>query len=146
MVLSEVTKQHTIKEWRELGFFCDLDEDAKTWRFIGSLTGLRKFCNLLNEYTLDKKNETVSEHEHYGPYMYLKIMTLNYSGITGNCIHGNLTELKKLAELIDNKLEKAHPGSKIVIDSEYSDKADFSLLFEVMQNNFDPSNADPLII
>jgi hypothetical protein len=42
----EKATSHTIDEWRELGFFYDLDEESKRWNIIGSATGLKNFCTL----------------------------------------------------------------------------------------------------
>ena len=65
----------TQREWRELGFFYDRDDDAKEWRLIGSKEGLRQFAHSMQEYAANPGNDLISEHEHFGPYGYLKVGT-----------------------------------------------------------------------
>ncbi len=65
----------TRREWRELGFFYDYDEKQACWRLVGAQAGLLKFCELLRQYADNPKNDKLSEHDHYGPYSYLKVMT-----------------------------------------------------------------------
>ena len=54
-----------------LGFFYDRDDASKEWILVGSRAGLQRFADLLHAYVADPRHETLSEHEHYGPYMYL---------------------------------------------------------------------------
>jgi hypothetical protein len=65
----------THAEWRELGFYYLLDEEAKVWCLVGSQAGLLRFSQLLRNHVADPRNEKKSEHEHYGPYCYLEVMT-----------------------------------------------------------------------
>ena len=65
---------------RELGFVYDKDDDRKESRLVGSRSGLLRFRDLLLEYSADPRNAKKSEHEHYGPYMYLEIMTWPEAG------------------------------------------------------------------
>ncbi len=137
--LNEQTRQ----DWRELGFFYDYDKQEKLWRLIGSNSGLIKFCDLLDAYVADKRNEKLSEHEHYGPYMYLEIMTWNEAAITDHAIQGQLNQLRSLSQLCRNKLMNARIGDRIIIDSEYSDKNTASLSLEIRPDDFDPPSIDP---
>lgn len=65
--------QWVIDGWRELGFYYDFDEriSVNQWRFYGSKNGLQNFVRLLDDYTNDPRNDSLSEHNHFGPYSYL---------------------------------------------------------------------------
>ena len=43
----------TQEDWRELGFFYELDEESKRWNISGSIAGLLKLCKILEDYVLD---------------------------------------------------------------------------------------------
>jgi hypothetical protein len=134
-------------EWRELGFFYDLDEDNSQWLFTGSLGGLLKFRDLLLAYATNPHNDLLSEHDHYGTYLlsYLKIMTWNQPGICANNIHGSLSDLQGLAYLVESKLKNMLPQTEASIGPEYAKDCGFSLVFRVMPDDFDPASMDPLL-
>ena len=69
------------KEWRDLGFYYELEEynEFKQWKFYGSKKGLFNLIKLLENYTAKKSNDYISEHDHYGPYSYLKIIAINFN-------------------------------------------------------------------
>lgn len=144
-MISNETKNQTIKDWQDLGFYYDLNEEARVWFFIGSKNGLRKFTKLLKKYTSNPENKKISEHDHYGPYMYLKVMTWAESGIDENGIFGKLSDLKELGKLIEYKLENANEGTEFIIKNEYSENAEFSLHFFVKEDGFDPASIDPAL-
>jgi len=133
------------EQWRELGFFCDFDKERRRWRLIGSRNGLLKFHDLLNEYVADPRNEKLSEHEHYGPYMYLKVITWNESSISEGGISGTLPDLKRLASIVDGKLQACSAGDTFTISAEYAEGSEVELEFEVKDEGFDPVSADPLL-
>ena len=130
-------------EWRELGFFYDQDAAKKVWRLVGSKSGLRQFARLLREYAANPARASVPAHDHYGPHMYLKVMTWHSSGIDENNIRGTIEDLKRLALLIDNQLASAHEGDVFLIQGEYSREAMWSLRFEIRGDRFDPASEDP---
>jgi hypothetical protein len=142
---SEAMNAATRNEWRKLGFFYDYDEKRKEWQLVGSKAGLRQFLNLLLEYVKNPKHDRKSEHDHYGPYMYLEIMTWDAPGINDHCIQGTLSDLKGLAELVDKKLGVSKPGTSFVIRDEYAKSAEASLVFNVKTDDFDPASADPML-
>jgi hypothetical protein len=72
---SNVVNEKTRGEWRALGFFYEVNHEAKVWTLVGSRAGLLCFSDALRAYVADPRNALESEHEHYGPYMYLKVMT-----------------------------------------------------------------------
>jgi len=103
-----------------IGFFYDFDKDSSCWRLVGSRQGLLKFCDILSEYARDERHALLSEHEHYGPYWYLKLVTWDEPEITSHAIAGTLEDFERLSQLTKQKLENAGIGDKIVIDSDYS--------------------------
>ena len=133
----------TREEWRELGFYYETDDERKQWRFVGSRDGLLGLPSLLDQYISDPRNASKSEHDHYGPYMYLKVMTWSEPGIDEQSIHGKLDDLARLGHLIRSRIQKQIPGSQVVIGSEYAPDVKYSLLFEIMKDDFDPASADP---
>lgn len=140
---SETTNKATREEWRELGFYYETDDSRKIWRFVGSLEGLLGLPAILDQYVADPRNTLKSEHEQYGPYMYLKIMTWPEAGIVAGSIHGRLEDLSRLAELLRLKLQEQEAGSEVIVNEAYTPDYEYSLLFEVMQKGFDPASVDP---
>jgi len=138
--MDEATRQ----DWRDLGFFYDQDKDARCWRFIGSKSGLLNFSTILNDYIADERNAALSEHEHYGPYWYLKIITWNEAVISERDITGTLDDFRRLGEIVKQRLENALPNDTFEIDKEYAPNNEFKLRFEVREDGFDPSEEDPL--
>ncbi len=142
---SDATNRATRKEWRELGFFYNRDDQAKLWRLIGSRSGLLRLRDALLAYAADPLNADKSEHEHYGPYMYLEIMTWPEAGFDGHAIRGPLQDLKRLATIVEHKLMTAQPGETIRIQSEFEANSPYALILEVREDGFDPAEADPLL-
>jgi hypothetical protein len=131
------------QEWRELGFFAGLDTTKRVWRLTGSRAGLLRFRDILLDYASDPGNAAKSEHEHYGPYGSLEIMTWPDPGFDHHAIRGSLTDLTRLAKLVETKLETAKPNSSIHIREEFANESPYSLLLDVRGDEFDPASADP---
>ena len=91
--LYEVLRQ----EWRELGFFYDVDDQARVWKLVGCRAGLLRFRDLLRSYAADPRNELKSEHWHYGPYGYLEVMTWPEARFDDHAIRGSLADIARLA-------------------------------------------------
>jgi hypothetical protein len=144
-LLSDATNQATAREWRELGFFYERDDDAKTWKLIGSRSGLFKFRDALLAYAADSRNAQKSEHEHYGPYMYLKIMTWPEAGFEEHEIRGTLVDLERLAAMVDARLTSSKPGDTIRIQNEFAPNSLYALVLEVRGDGFDPAEADTML-
>jgi hypothetical protein len=140
--VDERLREQTRSEWRELGFFYDREKMSKTWRLVGSQIGLRRFADLLRAYVADSSHEMKSEHEHYGPYMYLKILTWPEAGIDGHSIHGTLNDLRRLAQLAEEHLAKLTPGRTARIREEFAPTAEYALALELRDDTFDPASAD----
>lgn len=131
-------------EWRELGFYYDLEESVNKneWKFYGSKQGLQNLVKLLEDYTNNSANDFPSEHDHYGPYSYLKIMTWDKATITENYIAGTIKDLKNFRNILANKLEKFQVGQSFTIDKDYGVDNTAAAIFFIMENNFDPVSMD----
>ena len=140
---SDSTKQATRREWQELGFFYDTDADARRWHLLGSPSGLRRFSQLLHEFCADPRNATLGEHEHYGPYMYLKVTTSPDCKIDRDGIHGSVAELTRFADLVAECLSDAEPSEILHVGREFAPHAEYDLVLEVKNEGFDPAEADP---
>lgn len=142
---SDKVNKATREEWRALGFFYDLDEKAKVWRLIGSRAGLLCFRDALLAYVADPRNALSSEHEHYGPYAYLKVMTWQDAGFDNHGIRGPLADLARLAALVETELSTAQAGSVVRIQEEFVADSPYAMVLEVREDGFDPAAADPLL-
>jgi hypothetical protein len=136
------TQDHTREEWRDLGFFYDRDDAAKEWRLRGSRDGLLRFARLLYDYVADPRNAMKSEHEHYGPYMYLEVMTWPEAGMDDHSIHGPLVELERLARLVEARVAAMATDTTSRIREEFAADSPYSLVLELRADNFDPSSSD----
>jgi hypothetical protein len=143
---SPETNRQTATEWRQLGFFYEVLKADKTWRFVGSQRGLRNFPRLLREYAANPRNSRISEHRHCGPYGDLKIVTWNEALIKGDGIWGSLTQLANLADLIEKRVPAISLGESATVGRDYSPQSEFTLRFEVMEDEFDPASADVLLL
>jgi hypothetical protein len=143
---SDATNKATKQEWRELGFFYDRDNQNKAWKLTGSRAGLLRFRDALLLYVADPRNALKSEHEHYGPYLYLEIMTWPEAGFDAHAIHGSLADLARLAKIVQAKLATARHGSSVLIQEEFAPDSPYALVLDVREDGFDPAAADPLLL
>jgi hypothetical protein len=60
-------------------------------------------------------------------------------------IRGPLTELARLAHLIETKVAAAEPGSSLEIRDEFALKRPYRLVLDLREDEFDPATADPLL-
>ena len=137
--------QSTREEWRKLGFFYDHDDKTATWKFVGSKSGLLKFCDIIESFTADPANNKISQHEAYGPYGYLTLETWDSPLVDCMTIKGTIAELNGLSNLIKEKLKTLNPPAQFTINEEYSPHNDYFLVFELKEEGFDPASADPLL-
>lgn len=137
-----------IAEWQNLGFYYDRDDrlDVNQWRFYGSKEGLQNFVTLLEKYAANTDNDILSEHDHFGPYSYLKIMTWDKPVITEDYIAGTIQDLKNLQQIIADKLSNSRPGQTFNIDKDYGQDNTITAKFFVMSDDFDPFTMDELIV
>jgi len=139
----DLTNEDIKRGWRELGFFCELDDQNKNWTLTGSRAGLLHFPDLLRGYINDPVNASDGAQQHYGPYGSLDVMTWPDAGMDRNAIRGSLTDLDRLASLVETHLVVAEPGSPIRIREEYAPDSRYALLLDVRADGFDPASADP---
>jgi len=139
----ELTEKQIRQQWRDLGFFCEVDDERKVWILTGSRAGLLFFPDLLLGYVADPSNARDGNKKHYGPYGSLEIMTLPEAGFGGNAIRGSLTALAHLAEVVEVRLASAQAGERLLIRDEFSATSPYSLILDVRADGFDPSSVDP---
>ena len=132
----------TKAEWNELGFYYDYNNEAKEWRIEGSREGLLELVKILRNYASKERNSQLSEHDHLGPYMYLKIVTSELPQFNDDGIYGTLPDLQRLSKLIEESIGKSEPGDTLVIDKEYSNSNETVLSLIVRDDGFDPSEPD----
>lgn len=137
-----LTEEQIKQQWRELGFFCELDDEKKTCTLTASRAGLLYFPDLLLGFVADPQNATDGSHKQYGPYGSLEVMTYPEAGFDGRAIRGSLTALTHLAELVEAKLATAEPGTPIRIRQEYAPESRYTLVLDVRADKFDPASAD----
>lgn len=142
--MSESKLNSLISEhWRALGFFYVLDDSNHEWRLTGSRYGLQNFARILTNYTNNPGNDLPSEHDHLGPYMYLKIMTWPQAGISKNSIHGTLPDLQRLATIVDDAVSDMHVGETVRIQMQYTSDAEYAIVLQALDDDTDPSLLDP---
>ena len=137
----EFTEEQIKQEWRELGFFCEVDHDKKVWTLTGSRAGLLYFSDLLLGYVTDSRNASNGSRKKYGPYGTLEVMTAPDAGL-GNSIRGSSTALTHLAELVEEKLAFAQAGEQVRIRRDYAPDTLYSLMLDIQPDGFDPASAD----
>jgi hypothetical protein len=142
VVPTEEINEATRREWRELGFFYDRIDNNNEWLVLGSRCGLRRFAELVCEYASDPRNFKLSEHQHFGPYMYMEIGTWHGPEITRHWIAGTPDDLKRLSAIIREKVAKATCGDKMLLRQEYAPKSPYELWLEIRDDGFDPAGAD----
>jgi hypothetical protein len=140
--LHDLSNEDIKKGWRELGFFCELDNQNRVWTLTGSRAGLLHFPDLLRGFIIDPANVSDGAQQHYGPYGSLEIMTYADAGLTGNAIRGSLTDLDRLASIVETHLVVAEPGAQIRIREEYAPESRYALVLDVRADGFDPSSTD----
>ena len=138
---SKSADERTCDEWRDLGFCCDLDKAAKTWRLTGSHGGLLRFRDLLLSYAAENPG-----HDHLGPYFSPTLTTAAQAKIDERGIRGTLADFARLAELVGRALDRTMPGSVVVIRDEFAPDGGYSLFLGVKPEGFDPASADPWLL
>lgn len=134
--------ERTQREWRELGFFYDRNDEVQEWRLQGTKTGLKRFTTAMRLYAENQKNELLSEHEHFGPYMYLELGTWRKSEITEHWIAGPLKEIAALADTVEERLDSASVGDCIFLRPVFAPSSPYEFVLEVCEDTFDPAKAD----
>ncbi|TAL77581.1 MAG: hypothetical protein EPN75_12485 [Beijerinckiaceae bacterium] len=139
---TEKVNEATRREWRKLGFFYDRDDKTKEWLIRGSRAGLLEFSRILLEYSRNPHRQQLSEHDHLGPYMYLKIGTWSARIIDDHWIAGTSDDLAVLSTLITERISKAKEGDMVRLRQAYAPASPYELRLEVCGDEFDPAVAD----
>jgi hypothetical protein len=137
-----MSDQKIAQQWRELGFFCELDAENKVWTLTGSRAGLLFFPDLLLGYVADPGNAADGNKKQYGPYGSLQVMTWPEAGFSGNAIRGSLVALAHLAELVETRLASAQAGERLRIRDEFAADSPYALVLDIRADDFDPSSTD----
>ena len=138
---SKTTNEATRQEWRDLGFFYDVIEDRREWLIRGDRNGLLRFADLLSDYSANSRNASLSEHDHYGPYSYLKIVTWSSADINRHDIRGTIEDLKNLGQVVREAM-KCTVSNEFVVREAFAPGALYSIRFMLEPDGFDPSSAD----
>lgn len=69
-------------------------------------------------------------------------MTWNSKGMNDQAIFGSLSDIEKLARIIESKLTDENIGQTIVIKEEYSKDCDYSLELRIKSYGYDPALED----
>jgi hypothetical protein len=141
-VPSEATNEATRREWRELGYYYERDDERREWILVGSRASLTGFAQCVRAFASDPKNAGISEHDHLGPYMYLEIGTWNEPQITDHWIAGPPADMLRLAVLIEHQLASSIVGQCITLRSKFAPGSPYELRMKVKDESFDPAAAD----
>ncbi len=79
--------------------------------------------------------------QRLGPYGDLQIRLWERPGIDDESVYGAPDDLRRLAQLVESRLADTGPGEEVVIGREYAGDAECSLVFEIMDDDFDPAAA-----
>ncbi len=131
----------TGEEWRRLGFYHELDPDRRVWRLSGSRSGLLGFARLIARHAESTAVSPEARPLQLGPYGDLQVKLWERPGIDDESIHGRPDDLHRLAQLVESCLADTWPGGEVVIGPEYAGDAECSLVFEIMDDDFDPAVA-----
>lgn len=142
-VPSERTNEATRREWRELGFFYDRDDDSKKWRIVGARDGIEKFADAVAKFASNPRNRPQSEHDHLGPYMYLEIGSWPKPEITDHWIAGPLDALTQLADHLRAIAVAAKEDETFLLREVVSPDSAYELRVEIRPEPFDPAKEDP---
>ncbi len=131
------------EQWRELGFWCDVDDDKKAWLFRGSRGGLQSFVRLLRAYAGAPRYAPDGEHEHHGPYSDLILVTTPTRRIGDRAICGPQASFADLADLVEVRLAGCGQGDVVVLGQEWSPESEWRLILNVEVDGWDPALHDP---
>jgi hypothetical protein len=131
----------TGEEWRRLGFYHELDPDRRVWRLCGSRSGLIGFARLVARYVKTSAASPDAQPLPLGPYGDLQIRLWERPGIDDESVYGSSDDLLRLAQLAERRLADTSLRGEVVIGPEYARDAEYSLVFEIMDDDFDAAGA-----
>lgn len=127
--------------WRQLGFWYDYTPESG-WILRGSKIGLGRLADELEKYASDPRNDNISEHEHLGPHMYLKLVTWDSAEINSDGIYGSLQDMRRLADLIRTQLASSREGGTVSLSPIFSEASRVQMVLHIESNTFDPASYD----
>jgi hypothetical protein len=130
----------TGEEWRLLGFYHELDPDKRVWHLCGSRSGLLGFARLIARHAESPTASAETEPLQLGPYGDLQVKFWERPGIDDESIYGSPEDLRRLAQLVESSLADTQPGATVTLGPEYAGDVECSLLFEMMDDDFDPAD------
>ena len=139
--MRDSVKALTAVDWRELGFWYDYTPQSG-WVILGSKSGIERLASLLEAYGRNPRNAPVSEHDHFGPYMYLKFVTWSSPEINPDGFYGSLPDLLRLAELIRKQIAVGNSTNSLELSTLYSPSSTSALTITIEHETFDPASAD----
>ena len=137
---SEIDK--TKIQWRELGFYYDVDLDSSTWVIRGSKRGIMKFADFIEDYAKNPRNQTEREHIHLLPYRYLSITTWKERMLTKDGIAGSTEDLLYFANILKQELSKSDEKKYFEVGEGYASNSAYKFSFYIENDDFDPSSLD----
>src|SRR5688572_28829973 len=135
--------QQTRAEWEVLGFFYGYDDASRNCVIRANRRGMQTFCAGFRRYAADPTNAPLSEHEHYGPYAYLKFVTWTEPKVEPDGIYGKRADFERLADLVEKAIARARPGDRVRIDEAYSKAGEAKLELVLEPDDFEVASADP---
>jgi hypothetical protein len=140
---TRVPRADTGERWRALGFYHEPDPAARVWRFAGARSGLDTLVRMLASQADRAEQERAAVPLTIGPYDDFRIRAWERPGIDDESIYGPPADLRRLSRLLAAKLATASPGTEFTIGPDYVADVEFSLVFEVREERFDPAAAAP---
>jgi hypothetical protein len=136
-------RSDTGERWRTLGFYHEPDTHQRVWRFVGAISGLQTLARMLTSQA-DKAERTSSAAAlSIGPYDDFTIRVWERAGIDDESIYGTPADLRRLSRLLEARLSSARAGSDFVLGTDYAPDVEYTLVFEVKDEGFDPADIAP---
>jgi hypothetical protein len=112
-------------------------------RSFGTQNSEQTADRVLLSFAADPRNARNSEHEHFGPYGFLEVMTWPEAGFDNHAIRGTVADLGRLSALIEAKLATTSPGHTIRIQEEFAPDSPYALLLDSREDGYDPQPQTP---
>lgn len=92
-------------------------------------------CKIVIYYSHKK----LSEHEHFGPDSYLRVITWDAPIIKESGIYGSIRDIKRLSYILKEKLMNNPINMEVKIAKEYSNLNECYILLRIKSDNFGPA-------
>ena len=138
------TRPDTGEDWRALGFYHEPDIVNREWLLVGSRSGLRTLARMLESQADKTGQDSKPAALAIGPYDDFHIRVWERPGIDDESIHGPAEALRRLRDLILQRLSTARPNDEFRIWDEFARNTEYGLHFVVRDEDFDPATAMPV--